>query len=45
MAKHPSRTPEQRNTGNILIWGAMIAAMLFVALLIILTFGPSAAGS
>ncbi|MDX8434877.1 hypothetical protein RFN25_15725 [Mesorhizobium abyssinicae] len=40
MAKHLSRGSE-----HILMWGAMVAAMLFVALLIILTFGPSAAGS
>lgn len=45
MAKHLSRASEPRGTGNILMWGAMVAAMLFVALLIILTFGPSAAGS
>ncbi|ESW73587.1 hypothetical protein X772_33420 [Mesorhizobium sp. LSJC280B00] len=39
MAKDVSREEEQRGTGKVLIWGAAIALVLFVALLAIFVLG------
>ncbi|MER9654990.1 hypothetical protein NKJ26_15945 [Mesorhizobium sp. M0152] len=45
MAQHLSRDEEQRGTRNVLLWGVVIAALLFVALLAIFVLQPLGAGS
>lgn len=40
MAKDLPREEEQRGTGKILMWGAAIIAMLFVALMAVFILGP-----
>ncbi|WP_292185796.1 hypothetical protein [Mesorhizobium sp.] len=40
MAKDLSREEEQRGTRNVLMWGAVIIAVLFIALMAIFVLGP-----
>ncbi|MET3579724.1 hypothetical protein ABID19_002755 [Mesorhizobium robiniae] len=40
MAKHLSREEEKRGTGNVLMWGVVIIAMLFVSLMAVFVLGP-----
>ncbi|WP_254019662.1 hypothetical protein [Mesorhizobium escarrei] len=40
MLKDLSREEEKRGTGRVLMWGAVIAALLFVALMAVFVFGP-----
>jgi hypothetical protein len=41
MAKDLPREEEQRGTRRVFMWGAVIAAAFFVALMIIFILGPS----
>lgn len=40
MAKEIPREEEQRGTGKVIMWGAVISAVLFVALMAIFILGP-----
>lgn len=40
MAKEIPREEEQRGTGRVLMWGAVITAVLFVVLLATFVLGP-----
>lgn len=40
MAKEIPREEEQRGTGKVLMWGALITAVLFIALMAIFVLGP-----
>jgi hypothetical protein len=40
MAKEISREEEQRGTGKIMMWGAIISAVLFVGLIAVFVLGP-----
>jgi hypothetical protein len=40
MAKDLSREEEKRGTGRVLMWGTVIAAVLFVALMAVFVLGP-----
>jgi hypothetical protein len=44
VAEDLSRKEEQRGTRKILMWGAMIVALLFVPLLAVFVLGPLATG-
>ncbi|ESX06168.1 hypothetical protein X769_05405 [Mesorhizobium sp. LSJC268A00] len=45
MTEHVSRKEEQRGTRNVLGWGVVIAAVIFVALLAFFVFIPLSDGS
>ncbi|MER8433641.1 hypothetical protein [Mesorhizobium caraganae] len=45
MAEHVSRKEEQRGTRNVLGWGVVIVAVIFVALLAFFVFTPLSSGS
>lgn len=45
MTEHVSRKEEQRGTRNVLGWGVVIAAVIFVALLAFFVFIPLSGGS
>jgi hypothetical protein len=40
MAKEISREEEQRGTGKVIMWGAIISAVLFVGLIAVFVLGP-----
>ncbi len=40
MAKDLSREEEQRGTGKVLMWGAVVTAVIFIALMAIFVLGP-----
>ncbi|MER8484342.1 hypothetical protein [Mesorhizobium sp. M1322] len=40
MAKDLPREKEQRGTGKVFMWGAVIIAVLFVALMAVFILGP-----
>ncbi|RWD31857.1 hypothetical protein [Mesorhizobium sp.] len=40
MAKDLSRDEEKRGTGKVFMWGAVIIALLFVALMAVFILGP-----
>ncbi|WP_292398957.1 hypothetical protein [Mesorhizobium sp.] len=40
MAKEISREEEQRGTGKVMMWGAIISAVLFVGLIAVFVLGP-----
>ncbi|ESZ02503.1 hypothetical protein [Mesorhizobium sp. L48C026A00] len=40
MAKEIPREEEQRGTGKVIMWGAVISAVLFFALMAIFILGP-----
>jgi hypothetical protein len=40
MAKDLSREEEKRGTGKVFMWGAVIMAVLFVALMAVFILGP-----
>ncbi|WP_292534519.1 hypothetical protein [Mesorhizobium sp.] len=40
MAIEISREEEQRGTGKVIMWGAIISAVLFVGLIAVFVLGP-----